>query len=924
MRMRVTPPLLLVAIAASVSAADPLPSGEIAHPAVPHMVSDRRLDVDDARTAELARQAMALSDEQIAELILPEHGFTDQLTCIACGCQTTTFSLDRPHQIDCPECGAVMTAESLPVDMEISGPNLLGESVTYALSGVRPGPVGIAATIRFRRHHEMAAAARALGETYHATGDEALAHRSVQIMARFAEVYPHWPVFRRGGKPYWRIWTIGPERPWSDWLYGRWSDLFMYEIPQDLVFAYDLVYESPAWEELSLEGEDLRRRIEETLFRPAVEFALTAHADCGGRIYNLNPTMYERMIHLGRVLNDPDVVHQAVRFMQDMIRMSYHFDGMEYEGTLTYHGVVTWRLAIAVRMLSGYQDPPGYVDERFGIVLGGGEEPLKMPIYSRAMQITQMMTFPNGNRVCVHDTSWGEGRAETPPDAVPRNIELNAYGHFALGGGLGADGMQAHLHFCPRIEGGHFHRDRLQLILWGAGEELLPDVGYVNMGRPHRYFINRQLAHNTVQVFFDEPPEQPEVVQPEKVPTDPVERFRTIAEAERPAVYARSELLAYDPGSVSDGQVQLVAATSPGPEWMGIRRRERHLLMVRVDERRCYLVDVFRVAGGDRHRFVLRASADEDVATDCGLPLEAVPGTLAGPDVPYGEVAEGAEPYAWLLHELRRAETSEPWELTWTGEESGASLRAFFAPQEGAEVTLGMAPTVRRAMQDARRADDYQGPHLLVERDGPESLFAVAYDCWTADAEPVIRSVRWEPLGEGAEAALALRVALDGREDVIYCSLDREEREIGGVRFSGPWAVASLRDGRPRWAWAHDGSVTDEGLHVGAPLRLELPLVAVQRAEDGAAADALVVAGSVPDADSLPGQWVRALPGDGPAYGYGVTGVRPGGEVTVLEISGDPGLDIAEDRWELLFNPFFRGEGPCRVEIARSAFAAID
>lgn len=483
--------------------------------------------------------------------------------------------------------------------------------------------------------------------------------------------------------------------------------------------------------------------------------------------------------------------------------------------------------------------------------------------------------------------------------------------------------MQAHLPFCPRIEGGHFHRDRLGLILWGAGEELLPDVGYVSLGKPHRYFINRRLAHNTVEVFWDDPPQQPEIAPPMELPTEPVARFRAVAESERPAVYARSQLLAYDPGTVSEGRVKLVTASSPGPEWMGMQRQERHLLMVRIDERRSYLVDVFRVAGGDRHRFTLRASADEDVTTDCTLPLEAVPGTLAGPDIPYGQVTQGAEPYAWLVHDLRRTETADPWELTWTGVDSGSSLRAFFAGQDGTEVTLGMSPTVRRAMQDARRADDYQGPHLLVEHDGPESLFAAVYDCWPQEGAPAVRAVTWERLGEGAEAAVALRVELDGREDLVYASLDHRAREVDGVRFAGPWAVLSMAGRRPQWAWAHDGEVRAEGIALRTARRTELPLVGVERVEDGAAANALIVAGTVPDAQALVGQWVRVRLGDDPVYGYEVTAVRAEGERTAIEVAGEPGLAVADGRWELLFNPFLRGEGPCRVEIARGAFAEV-
>ncbi len=914
--------LLGVASAVAAGAAEPLPSGQIDHPAVLHMVTDRRLVVDPARTAELVRQAMALTDEQVRELILPLHGLTEKLVCPTCGCQKLNFSLERPEQIDCPECGAVLTADTLPLDMELTGPNRLGETVTYPCHNHPRGPVCIAGTIRYRRHQELADAARALGETYHQGRDEALARRAVLIMARFAEVYPHWPVFERWGKSStYQSWHIGPPPPYNHWLFGRWDGLFMYEIPQSLVFAYDLTYQSPAWEELSAElGRDVRARVETELFRSALDFAVGAHADCAGHLTNLDPTLHERMIHLGRVLNDPDVIHQAVRFMQDMIRVYYQFDGMEYEGTLTYHGVVTGRLGIAVRMLSGYADPEGYVDERFGIVLGGGENPLDFPIYTRAWQIGEIMTFPNGNRMCVHDTSWGEGRAETPPDAVPANIELSAYGHFAIGGGLGRDGMQAHLHFCPRILGGHFHEDRLALTLWGAGEELLPDTGYVSMGKPHRYFINDVLGHNTVQVLFDDPPRQPEIVQPATLPTEPVERFRAAAMAEWPVLGARSHLLAYDPGTVSEGRVKLMAAASPGPEWMGMKRQERHLLMCRVDARRCYLVDVFRLEGGDGHRFILRASADEDVSTNCGLPLQPVPGTLAGPDIPYGQVTKGVYRYSWLVHDLRRAKVTEPWELTWTGAESGASVRAFFAQQDDATVTLGMSPTLRRGMQDARRADGYQGPHLLVDHPGPESAFAVVYDCWPKGGEPAVQSVRWERLGEGAEAPLVLRVALDGREDIIYCSLDNEERRIGGVGFSGQWGVLSQRDGRPEWAWTHDGRVSAEGIEVHSSTRMELPLLEVQRTADGAPANALVVVGAIPDGETLVGQWVRVHLGDDPVYGYGVESVRAEGDRTVIGISGEPGMAVTGDRWQLLFNPFYQGEGPCRVEIARSAF----
>ena len=909
-------------------AAEALASARIQHLAASHLVSDRRLKRGPAETAELVRQAMAFDESQLRELVQLRHGFATSLECPVCDCQKLTFSLAEPDRLTCSECKAVLTPDTLPIDQELTGTNSLGETVTYRCATRRRNPVCVAGRLRFLRHHTLAQAARALGETYQSTGDAALAARAVEILLRIAEAYPHWPVVStQRPRSYLVRYTLGPERPYDDWEYARWDRLFMYEIPQDLVFAYDLTYDCDAWDTQSKTlGLDARRQVEEQLFRPALELALTVHRDMAGKLSNLNPTLYQRMIHLGRVLNDPGVVHEAVHFMQNMIRMSYHFDGMEYEGTITYHGVVTGRLGIAARALADYRDPDGYVDTRFGLSIGRGERPLDFPIHQRAWGVWSMMRFPNGNPVCIHDTNWGTGRAAAPPDAEPANIELNAYGHFALGGGRGVTGMQAHLHFCPRLHGPHYHQDRLGLILWGAGEELLPDIGYVHVGKPRRYFVNRAVAHNTVEVFFANPPREPKIVAPAALPMDPVVRFKAIAMNERPLIDARSRLLAYETGTTSGAQVELVAAASPGPEWMGIARRERHLLMVRVDAARCYLVDVFRVAGGNRHRFTLRGSADEDVSSECTLPLSPVPGTLAGEDVSYGVSTPGAEPYSWCVHDMTRGSADAPWWFTWKGKESRASLRVFVAGQPDTVATFAKSPTLRRARQDRRHADRFQGPHLLLERrsgaDGLESVFAAVYDCWPDGSASVVQGVLWQQLEGGAAAPLALRVQLEGgREDLVYCSLDRAERAIGGVRCSGAWAVRSTVSGRSQWAWARDGAVEASDIQAVAPQAQELELVEVRRREDGAAADAFVVRGTVADPGRITGQWVRAVLGPHTAYGYQVAACHSLGDGrTLVEIAGEPGFNVRSGRWELLFNPFHEGDGPCRIQIVSGAF----
>jgi len=913
---------LLLLISSGVFAA--LPSAEVEHPAVAHMHMDRRLKQDPKSADELIAAVMAMSEEHLLSLIEDKHGFLGHMPCPRCDGRKLDFSWKAPHLVRCRECGAEISERTFPPTHSVVGPNGLGEPVTYRYYKKGYTKHFVAGYTRARRHYLLAAAARALGAKYHETKDERLARRAALVLDRFATVYRRWPIVETTRPRSYRFeYKLGPKRPYGHWGFARWQERFMYEIPQDCVFAYDFVYDSGEWAKLSqVRGYDARAHVERDFFTPARSLALAALADMGGKIGNLNPSLYQRMIHLGRVVNDPDLVHAAVKHMDDMVRMSYHFDGMEYEGTVTYHGVVTGRLGIAERMLRGYSDPPGYVDERFGIRLEKAQFAGQYPVFGKAWRNWGKMRFPNGNTVCIHDTGWPPGRRETPDDAEADNVELNAYGHYAIGRGKGPDAMQAHLHFCPRAWGGHFHIDRLSLILWSAGEELLSDIGYVNVGRKHRYFVNRAICHNTVEVLFDDPPKRPETVQPKGLPADPVAWFKVHAAAERPAVDARSSILAYDPGPTSGKRVQLIEASSPGPPWMGIAKRSRAILMIAADENRSYLVDLFRVAGGNTHQFVLRPSVDEDVTSECSLDLQPRKGTLAGEDVPYGKSRKGVAPYSWLVHDLKTRVTPEPWRLTWAGQDSGASIRCHFRGQANTEVILAQSPTLRRGQQDSRVADKFQGPHLMVRRRGQqglESLYAAVYDCWRRGANPVVANAEWHP----ADGALALTVRLDDRTDIVYASEDDRVREVAGARFTGRFAVLSLMKGEPMWGWAYGGASVAMGtLQLECPVTVSLPLAGVRRKRAGDPMDGFVVHGPISDAAELTDQWLRAIMGDGKAYAYRIEEIARQGDQTLITIHDEPGFELTSTGSRLLFNPFYDTDGLCRVEIARSVFRA--
>ena len=53
-----------------------------------------------------------------------------------------------------------------------------------------------------------------------------------------------------------------------------------------------------------------------------------------------------------------------------------------------------------------------------------------------------------------------------------------------------------------------------------------------------------------------------------------------------------------------------------------------------------------------------------------------------------------AMPYSWLVHDLKALATDQPWNLTWTGAESGASVRCFFRGSPKTEIILGISDSV--------------------------------------------------------------------------------------------------------------------------------------------------------------------------------------------------------------------------------------
>lgn len=256
----------------------------------------------------------------------------------------------------------------------------------------------------------------------------------------------------------------------------------------------------------------------------------------------------------------------------------------------------------------------------------------------------------NGNSVDGLHTAL----TDADPEAVRKDIQtvvdregtlelesanLNGYGLTVFRTGQGDDRRAAWLYYGRN--GGHGHRDRLNLGMYYRGMDILPDLGYPEYADgkwPKRagWTINT-VSHNTVMV-----------------------------DRRHQEVNWIGHCRLFD---ASDGVgVIEVESANVYPE---TRHYCRTLALVNLDETESYLVDVFRAAGGQEH--LLSFHAGEGEATVDGIALTPQDkGTFAGPDIPFGQHFDG-EPdgrytgsgYSYLYDVARAENTTEGWHADW-------------------------------------------------------------------------------------------------------------------------------------------------------------------------------------------------------------------------------------------------------------------
>ncbi|MBN2451297.1 MAG: heparinase II/III family protein [Lentisphaeria bacterium] len=812
------------------------------------------------------------------------------------------WSPQDPDRIRCLYCNTVYPDERYPLSAVQHTIDPTGQTQEFPYFPGRDGyRYYLAGKIENARKQYMEEMVPRLARLYGATGEGGYARQAARILDRLAEAYAHYnpQVCRREGSPlllelpvlnapdgglvpvppfgrgtpgrddgaYYPYWSNRRGDGWNGWLYS--------EMPTALVYAYDAIADSP---ELDRLGRELERDVRDGIRRYFLDTAnyVRSYPPYAG---NMDPSIIQGFAVIGRVIGEPELVHDALRRVQLILDRRFYPDGNWKEGAPSYHAQTISGLQRAVAgPLKGYSDPPGYHGREDGRHLEDVDLSRELPLLGESALALAALTLPNGSQACIHDT-WSpttHGRALRPAPPAPMSSHLHwGMGHAVLGCGRQDTGTQTHLHFSGGY--GHQHADTLNLVLFGKGRELLSDIGYTHTVMAA--YSRHSLAHNLVVV--DEQDQRTGGVDP------PADGYLVVC--------ARL-----------GAEVQYVEAGGEGAYPGRVRVYRRAVALVAAPNGEAYALDLFRVAGGSRHDWVLHGSADADMSLDTSLPLEPCGADLLREGVTfrlwkneYGRnMEDGVNLSYGLFRDPRRAGGEEDLSLRWE-EAGGTGVRVTLLGQAGATVFCGRLPSVRRAREDSSNVMDHWMPAVLVRRDAKEvqSLFAAVHQA-CGPGTPRFEAGR---LAAQSTDPLAVGVVVRGPGFADYHLSGAAPTTVltlsqPRIRAVGRYVFVRIQDGRVAATGLADGSALEvEGQALSILPSGDGPVLATRDRGAGDPEDALLTSARLPARNAMPGERVVVRFADGMTYGLAVREIRGAPEGSAIVLHHRPGFTVNTD-----------------------------
>lgn len=671
-----------------------------------------------------------------------------------------------------------------------------------------------------------------------------------------------------------------------------------------LIRAYDELKQTNAFELLSVEvGEDVEASILQKMFLPSIDFVLTYP----NYLSNMSFQPWKGLIEAGKVLGEPDHIHRVVELVEDMVSQMFLSDGYWQEVSQSYHLQTVAGLVEVANQLRGYSDPPGYISPRTGERFDNLDLNQKFPVIQRAIEGGNKLVYPDGKVLPITDT-WASGKPPNPQfDAGSFLLPAAKIGRFT--GGEGRNQTQLYLGFQPKY--GHIHYDPLNLSLYAQGQELLPDLGYTH-NTYYRWFALSTMSHNTV------------VVDSKNMENNAQARHGGNIE-----VFVDEANLF---------QTMRASYESAYPVTDEYNREPWYIPFADGTGEQGYILDLFRVSGGDRHEYTLNGDANRDAyfATDMPLteygPYLLPPGTdvvLPRSNSDSGQ-AGGHYPGYIYVRDVQQAQLDgDQYALTLVTEEHGteqAKLQILGLLEPGHnELYLGRSPSLRsirlqgNSMDNNDEAEKYTMPKMVLRREGTdlESTFVTVLEPFQGN-ESRIEAIDRLQLDLAPEGAVAVRIAYGDTMDIVLSNPHHPEQPLiaGDIMMTGEMGFIRLIDGNVQEMSLVGGTWLQKGEHqLSGDGAISGTILETKRVVNGDLYDALVVDGTVsPEAI---GQYIIITHPDGTTSGYKIGDVlHEDGKSMIVLAEHDPGFSIYQDGTsQQMYYPALLWSGPHTFKI---------
>jgi len=764
-------------------------AASVEHPVFPQKVID--LDKAIAET----KIAMETPNETLIKWNPPYADF------FYCGCpnciggsQYRSDNLEwnpaKPDIFTCKYCKEVYPSKKYPLDHSRIVKTPAGTIRTYKYYLGNDGRHYYMASAMYNlRRYWFREQALLLGQLYTTTKNPEYAHKAAVIIKQFAEIYPEIPIHGPGTPLYNPTFydevNLLPEPPdgvrpvpepygmdayynykypypYSAGRAGLRGGFIYDEIPEYLILAYDQIAETL---------DQPTRDMIEKYFRQVVNYVRTYPRF----LFNYDPHLARWEIIAGRVIDEPEFVHGGINRLKLILETQLYADGMWNEGTPFYGVQVLKAITEAIPYVDGYSDPKNFRSTESGKSIGRFDARKNLPRLGLLDSALKKCLMPDGEFAVVYDTFKQyrergiiggvdykyESLAESKPSL------LWAVGHGMLGVGKGENQFQVRLQFMGQF--GHFHFDRLGLILYAKGREMVSDIGYtVNRFRP---FASSTLAHNTVMVNTES----------QKYDNNP----------------HGAQILAFDDLYPT---VSFISVKTPQAyDHHGVSVYQRSLACVKVSEKNAYVVDLFDVEGGSKHDWLLHGDADHDGVLETALPLKIKDGSLMPDGEEFnpweseggsGSIAKDLKNALGLVRNIRTVQTDDNWSATFKIlPDDGMALRITMLAQLETQVICGEIPSIRRARKrDGKWIRDneedkmkYWMPLLIANRSGEnlKSSFLTVHEPY--EQEPFIKSITRSDGALIIETGEFTDVHLFGKGSDTY----KMKGRYGFLRFNG-------------------------------------------------------------------------------------------------------------------------------------------